>query len=366
MKFQLPIACMTIIVALFMDGCAGTSPPQAKAASDPGKAQITILYDAFGKGSEMQKDWGFAALVEYGGRRILFDTGDNADILARNSRAKGVDLSNLDFVVMSHRHGDHMAGLSYVLSVNPKVKVYAPKENFGVYGFSLPGSFYRKDAALPPEQRYYDGVAPETMKFGSAWQGANFDLIEKTTEIAPGIHLIALVSDKPTTLELRELSLAIDTPAGMVIVVGCSHPGIDKVVEAAAAINKNILLIAGGFHLVVAKDPDIDKITALLRDTYQVAYVAPGHCTGEPTFSALQKSFGNRYIYAGLGSVIALGPKPHHAGEASAYAWDDDERRVYRELLARSADEEYPMLAARDTGLPLPPYGSDPSFGSVQ
>ena len=366
MKNNWQRACLAAILALFIGGCAGTSPPQAKAAADPGKAQITILYDAFGKGTEMQKDWGFAALIEYGGKRILFDTGDNADILARNAKAKGVDLSNLDFVVMSHRHGDHMAGLGYVLSVNPKVKIYAPKENFGVYGFSLPSAFYRKDATLPPEQRYYNGTPPETMKFGSAWEGANFELIEKTTEIAPGIHLVALVSDKPTTLELRELSLAIDTPEGMVIVVGCSHPGIDKIVEAASAINKRILIIAGGFHLVVAKDPDIDKIAVLLRDTYQVAYVAPGHCTGEPTFSALKKSFGDRYLYAGLGSVIALGPKPHHAGEAPAYAWDDEERRVYRELLAQSADEEYPMLALRDPGLPLPTEGTDASLGSVQ
>jgi 7,8-dihydropterin-6-yl-methyl-4-(beta-D-ribofuranosyl)aminobenzene 5'-phosphate synthase len=106
-------------------------------------------------------------------------------------------MSKLDFVVMSHRHGDHMGGMDYLLSVNPMVKIYAPKENFGVYGFSLPGSFYRKDESLPPEQRYYDGTPPEVMKFGSAWPRANFELIEKTTEIASGIHLIALVSDKP-------------------------------------------------------------------------------------------------------------------------------------------------------------------------
>ncbi|HSD59643.1 MAG TPA: MBL fold metallo-hydrolase, partial [Burkholderiales bacterium] len=130
MKNNWQSAFLAAILALFVSGCAGTTPPQAKAAPDPGKARITILYDAFGKGTEMQKDWGFAALIEYGGKRILFDTGDNPDILAGNARAKGVDLSNLDFVVMSHRHGDHMAGLGYVLGLNPKVKVYAPKENF--------------------------------------------------------------------------------------------------------------------------------------------------------------------------------------------------------------------------------------------
>src|SRR5713101_2637350 len=220
------VASCSAAFLLFIGYTANTSATDA--SIDPAKAQITVLYDAFGKASAMQKDWGYAALIEYGGKRILFDTGNNPDLLAQNAKAKGIDLSKLDFVVMSHRHGDHMGGMAYLLSVNPKVKIYAPREGFGVYGFSLPSKFYRKDASLPPEQRYYDGAPPEIMKFGSAWPNANFELIDKTTEIAPGIHLIALVSDKPTTLELKELSLAIDTPEGMVIVVGCAHPGIDK------------------------------------------------------------------------------------------------------------------------------------------
>ena len=135
--------------------CAAPMPPAA-----PTQAQITVLYDAFGKSSDMQKDWGYAALVEYGGKRILFDTGNNPEILAHNAEAKGIDLSKLDFVVLSHRHGDHMGGLAYVLNVNPKVTIYAPKEGFGVYGSDLPSTFYRKDVSLPPEQRYYDGAPP--------------------------------------------------------------------------------------------------------------------------------------------------------------------------------------------------------------
>ena len=59
------------------------------------------------------------------------------------------------------------------------------------------------------------------MRFGAAWPAANFQLVDKNVEIAPGIHLIALVSDKPGTLELRELSLALNTPDGMVVVVAC-------------------------------------------------------------------------------------------------------------------------------------------------
>ena len=62
----------------------------------------------------MTKDWGFAALVEYGGKRILFDTGNNAEIFAHNVEVKGVDLTQLDFAVVSHRHGDHTSGLNHL------------------------------------------------------------------------------------------------------------------------------------------------------------------------------------------------------------------------------------------------------------
>jgi 7,8-dihydropterin-6-yl-methyl-4-(beta-D-ribofuranosyl)aminobenzene 5'-phosphate synthase len=104
--------------------------------------QITILYDAFGKDAAMRKDWGFSALVEVAGKRILFDTGDDRDIFAANVKAKGVDLTNLDFVVLSHRHSDHMAGLAHVLSVNSKVKIYAPQDGLGgIYGSTIPSSF---------------------------------------------------------------------------------------------------------------------------------------------------------------------------------------------------------------------------------
>jgi hypothetical protein len=126
--------------------CAATLSAAPMPPTAPTQAQITVLYDAFGKSSDMHKDWGYAALVEYGGKRILFDTGNNPDILAHNAQVKGIDLSKLDFVVMSHRHGDHMGGLSYVLKVNPAVKIYAPKEGFGVYGADLPSTFYR----MPP------------------------------------------------------------------------------------------------------------------------------------------------------------------------------------------------------------------------
>lgn len=93
---------------------------------------------------------------------------------------------------------------------------------------------------------------------------------------------------------------------GMAIVVGCSHPGIDKIVATAAAINPRIHFIAGGFHLLVASDADIEKIVTALRDSFKVEHVAPGRCTGEPAFTALQTAFGDRYLNAGLGTTLGL------------------------------------------------------------
>jgi metal-dependent hydrolase (beta-lactamase superfamily II) len=84
----------------------------------PGKR----IYPPRGSDPSMTKDWGFSALAEVAGKRVLFDTGNDADIFAANVKAKGVDLTTLDFVVLSHRHSDHMAGLNYLLSVNPTLK----------------------------------------------------------------------------------------------------------------------------------------------------------------------------------------------------------------------------------------------------
>ena len=304
------------------------------ASAEPPPAQITVLYDAFGKTSTMTKDWGISAFVEYGGKRILFDTGNDSEIFAHNVEAKGVDLTRLDFVVVSHRHGDHTSGLNYLLTVNPSVPIYAPKENFGVFGAALPGTFYKRDESLPAEMRYFDGNPPEKIEFGSAWPQGKFTWVTETKEVAPGFHLIILKGSWGVDLDVMEISLAIDTPDGIVLIVGCSHPTIEKIVETARSVTgKPIHLVVGGTHLLPAKPEEITRIASVLRDELKVAWIAPGHCTGEPAFAILKESFGDRYLYAGLGSTLELGPKVTtraEAGQPRAYAMDAADLRDYR------------------------------------
>jgi 7,8-dihydropterin-6-yl-methyl-4-(beta-D-ribofuranosyl)aminobenzene 5'-phosphate synthase len=314
---------------------AAISTSLAHAQSSTG--QITVLYDAFGKTSTMRKDWGFSALIEYGGKRILFDTGNNAEVFAHNVEAKGIDLMQLDFAVVSHRHGDHTSGLNHLLKVNPAVKIYAPQENFGVFGAALPGTFYRRNDSLPSEMRYFDGRPPETLRFGSPWPESNFTWITKTTEVAPGVHLILLSGTWGVDLEVKEISLAIDTPDGIVLIVGCSHPTVERIVEATkSATNRPIHLVLGGTHLLPAKDDQINSTAVSLRDNWSVSYIAPVHCTGEPAFAILKETFGDHYIYAGLGTTVLLGPKvtmKAEAGQPDRRAMDAEDLRSYRDAM---------------------------------
>jgi len=293
---------LALLATAILHPAPARAPARAPASA---AARVTILYDAFGARDDLERDWGFAALVETGGKRILFDTGNNADIFARNATALGVDLRSIDLVVISHRHGDHTAGLSYVLSVNPNVTVYAPAEGLGgVFGTRVPSTFYRREASLPAHFRYFDGQPPDQVVMGTHWPGAHIELVDSIREVAPGVSVIPTVSNRPGTLELRELSLAVRTPQGLVLVVGCSHPGIETIVAASARVAPHVHMIVGGLHLVTTPDSEIARVAAALHDRWHVDRIAPGHCTGEPAFLALRRTFDAAYVYAGLGTAI--------------------------------------------------------------
>jgi 7,8-dihydropterin-6-yl-methyl-4-(beta-D-ribofuranosyl)aminobenzene 5'-phosphate synthase len=117
---------------------------------------------------------------------------------------------------------------------------------------------------------------------------------------------VPTISQVTGTLELREISMAIRGPQGLIIVDGCSHAGVEKILEAATKIDPHIRVLFGGLQLVGAPDPDIQRISAALRDQWKLDYIAIGHCTGEPTFAVLQKTFRDRYIYAGVGTVVNI------------------------------------------------------------
>ena len=76
-----------------------------------------IIFDAFSRDTSLVKGWGFSSLIEYHGKRILFDAGSNADVFQRNVTRLGIDLKNIDFVIVSHAHFDHLNGIDFLLSI---------------------------------------------------------------------------------------------------------------------------------------------------------------------------------------------------------------------------------------------------------
>jgi len=267
--------------------------------------RITNIYDAFGAPSTLQQDWGFAALIEYAGKRILFDTGNDAGIFKHNVKQLDIDLSRLDVVVISHRHGDHTSGLKYLLEVNPRVKIYAPLEG-AFFKSALPKEFLARFPGLPPNLQYYGGKQPERWRSGTPWEQAQFEVVAKTTEIFPGFHVLTTKSQRPGTLEMNELSLAVQTPKGLAVVVGCSHPGVENILAAAAKIDPHLYTVMGGFHLVVTPEAEVRRVALVLRDELQVERVAPAHCTSELGFAVFLESYKDHFDGAGLGAVIPL------------------------------------------------------------
>ena len=287
------------ILALAL-GCVAAIPCRAQ-------DKVTILYDAFGESKELTKDWGFSALVEHDGMRILFDTGNNAAIFEHNVKALGVDLTKLDFVVISHRHADHTTGLRYVLSVNPNVTVYVPADaGNGFGGPPFPDAFFRADDSLPAKLRYFDGTKPEHLTWGKLYDTGNFVLLNQLTEVSPGIFLVRTVSQKTGSLELPELTLAIKRPDGLLLVDGCSHAGIEAILGATSAVDPRTEIVFGGLHLVTTQLVEIDSLVENLKTKWKVQRIAPGHCTGEPAFARLRKAYGENDLYAGLGTTVEL------------------------------------------------------------
>jgi 7,8-dihydropterin-6-yl-methyl-4-(beta-D-ribofuranosyl)aminobenzene 5'-phosphate synthase len=278
----------------------------AAAVSCRAQDKVTILYDAFGESKELTKDWGFSALVEHNGKRILFDTGNDATIFEHNVKALGVDLTRLDFVVISHRHADHATGLRYVLKVNPNVTVYVPADGGNGFGGQLfPPALLRPDESLPTKMRYFGGAGqPEHFAWGKLYDAGNFVLVDRLTEVSPGIFLVRTVSQKKGTLELPELTLAIKRPNGLLLVDGCSHAGLEAILEAASTIDPRTEVVFGGLHLVTTPVEEIDALVENLKTKWKVQRIAPGHCTGEPAFARLKKAYGENYVYAGLGTKI--------------------------------------------------------------
>lgn len=301
------------------------------APAEAARNEIINLYDAFGAPAEgLTQDFGFSALVRYEGNTILFDGGSNADILRSNTEALGIDLTEVDLVVVSHAHFDHLNGLDYLLSVHPDVPIYFPTDLFWGANrpFSLAGT--EPDAAedLPAELQYFGGAGTDyTFQQTGRFWGANITFVSETTEIAPGVTLVATESpymgtfsrypspdahDHPSirTTPLAELSMNLETRDGDVLLVGCSHSLVQTIVEETKSqLERSIDLVLGGYHLLPYTSEEVRVVATQLKSDLGVGRVAPTHCTGHVGFRVFREVFGESFVMAGLGSRTRFGKR---------------------------------------------------------
>jgi len=157
--------------------------------------RISVIYNNVAFSDEMELDWGFSCVVRSSDRTILFDTGGNGRILLKNMAKLGIDPQEIEAVFLSHKHGDHIGGVTDFLSQNPKVEVYVPKS----FSSSLHEKIknpYTQIIPVDGPNRLYENVY-STGEMG-AW--------------------------------LKEQSLVLDTSKGAVVITGCAHPGIINIV----------------------------------------------------------------------------------------------------------------------------------------
>lgn len=230
---------------------------------------ITIVYDNYIFEEGTTSDWGFSCFIEGAEKTILFDAGYNGHILLQNCDRLGIDLEDLDAIVISHYHADHYGGLDSVLGRKTGIPVYI--------GNSCPESF---------STNILDN-------------GATPIRVTESVEICKNIY---------STGELQgvvnEQSLVINTEDGLVVITGCSHPGIVNILTTVKEIfNKDIYLAFGGFHLEGQSESDVDQIIQSFTDL-DLEKCGATHCTGESAIAQFEEAFGNDYVQMGVGKEI--------------------------------------------------------------
>jgi len=212
--------------------------------------KVTIVYDNDVRSQGLKAGWGFSAVIEAKHTpAVLFDTGADSPTLLHNMGELGIDAKRIGIIVISHAHGDHTGGLPGILEVNKEAEFYVPASFWG----TIPG--------------------------------------RKVTTVREPLQISEEVF---STGELRgiEQSLAIKTDKGILVVAGCSHPGVGEIIDAASRFGK-VYGIIGGFHGF----RDFSRLSGL-------SLIVPCHCTQYK--SEILELFPQQSVRCGVGLELEL------------------------------------------------------------
>jgi len=232
------------------------------------KVGVTLIsvYDNYQVDPELKLNWGFGCLVKLEKGNILFDTGGSSSILLFNLKKMKVDPRQVDKIIISHIHGDHVGGLKGFLKENGNVTVYIP-------------------ASFP------DSIRKEIESYGAEYKD-----IKEPEKISEGIF-----STGELGTWIKEQSLIVSTEKGLIVITGCAHPGVVNIVKKAKEMfpEEKVYLVLGGFH-----HPPM-AVVKQFREL-GVKKVAPSHCTGDPVREAFREEYKEDFIEYGVGKIIEI------------------------------------------------------------
>ncbi|RLB68793.1 MAG: MBL fold metallo-hydrolase [Deltaproteobacteria bacterium] len=235
--------------------------------------EITIVFDNYPGKPKLTPLWGFAAFVQLPDQTILFDTGSNGPVLLKNIETLGLNLNDVDSLLISHPHWDHIGGADAVIEQNPHLHLFVP-------------------ASL--SKHLIHDVKKQVREVTVINQQA--------AQLFDHVYSTGTMNEE----YIGEQAMIIDTTAGLVVITGCAHPGIVAIAQKARQIlDREILLLMGGFHLLNESPPTIQQVIRSLQQA-SVRHVCPTHCTGDLAKAMFKESFAERYIEGGVGTRVSL------------------------------------------------------------
>lgn len=274
--------------------------------------KITILCDNNVGKSGILAEHGFSALIEINNAKYLFDTGASGHVVARNALILGIDLKEIDSIIISHGHYDHAGGLEEILKITGKKSIIANHQIFQDK-YSI-----RKDKKVFSGIKYKKAYLENTLE-------ADFNFIQGFVKIERDVYLTGIVpmnnefekispafktTDENGNIILDnfqdENSLIIDTEKGLVVITGCAHRGVVNIMQyAQTQLNKDIYAIVGGMHLIGCKDDHFNHVANFIKEQ-NVGFIHPSHCTGFKRICELKSFFPTKVYPSFSGDTISI------------------------------------------------------------
>jgi 7,8-dihydropterin-6-yl-methyl-4-(beta-D-ribofuranosyl)aminobenzene 5'-phosphate synthase len=264
-------------------------------------------------------EWGYSALVEVDGHKMLYDTGASPDLVLRNAQALHIDLSDVEDVVLSHNHWDHVGGL---LTLRRELSKANPRAISRVH---VGAGIFQPRLTEAGEDR--NGLKDIQAQYLAT--GGKFIIHDRPTELFPGAWFTGPVP-RPNNEKNWNPGLWLQTPAGRVedyvpedsallfetdqgtvILTGCGHAGIVNITEYARHVlgPQPLLGVVGGLHLFAASDATLAWTGSKLK-SYGLRNLLAGHCTGIEATYRLREATGlerKTAVVSAVGSSFTLG-----------------------------------------------------------